>query len=79
MKLGLNHPMGPLALADLIGLDTCLFLVETLYYGFKNSKYCPCPLLCKYVEAGRLGRKTGRLGFWGGNIFKFTVLDCLQP
>ena len=63
MKLGLNHPMGPLALADLIGLDTCLFIMETLYDGFKDSKYSPCPLLRKYVEAGRLGRKTGR-GFY---------------
>ena len=63
MKLGLNHPMGPLALADLIGLDTCLFIMETLYDGFKDSKYRPCPLLRKYVEAGRLGRKTGR-GFY---------------
>ncbi len=63
MKLGLNHPMGPLALADLIGLDTCLAIMETLYSGFKDSKYRPCPLLCKYVEAGWLGRKTGR-GFY---------------
>jgi 3-hydroxybutyryl-CoA dehydrogenase len=63
MKQGLNHPMGPLALADLIGLDTCLFIMETLYDGFKDSKYRPCPLLRKYVEAGRLGRKTGR-GFY---------------
>jgi 3-hydroxybutyryl-CoA dehydrogenase len=63
MKPGSNHPMGPLALADLIGLDTCLFIMETLYDGFKDSKYRPCPLLRKYVEAGRLGRKTGR-GFY---------------
>jgi 3-hydroxybutyryl-CoA dehydrogenase len=63
MKLGMNHPMGPLALADLIGLDTCLAIMETLYDGFKDSKYRPCPLLRKYVEAGRLGRKTGR-GFY---------------
>jgi 3-hydroxybutyryl-CoA dehydrogenase len=63
MKLGMNHPMGPLALADLIGLDTCLAVMETLYDGFKDSKYRPCPLLRKYVEAGWLGRKTGR-GFY---------------
>ena len=63
MKLGMNHPMGPLTLADLIGLDTCLAIMETLYEGFKDSKYRPCPLLRKYVEAGWLGRKTGR-GFY---------------
>jgi 3-hydroxybutyryl-CoA dehydrogenase len=63
MKLGMNHPMGPLALADLIGLDTCLAIMETLFAGFKDSKYRPCPLLRKYVEAGWLGRKTGR-GFY---------------
>lgn len=63
MKLGMNHPMGPLALADLIGLDTCLAIMETLYDGFCDSKYRPCPLLRKYVEAGWLGRKTGR-GFY---------------
>ncbi len=63
MKLGMNHPMGPLALADLIGLDTCLAIMETLYSGFKDSKYRPCPLLRKYVEAGWLGRKSGR-GFY---------------
>ena len=63
MKLGMNHPMGPLALADLIGLDTCLAIMETLYDGFSDSKYRPCPLLRKYVEAGWLGRKTGR-GFY---------------
>ena len=63
MKLGANHPMGPLALADLIGLDTCLAIMETLFDGFKDSKYRPCPLLRKYVEAGWLGRKTGR-GFY---------------
>jgi 3-hydroxybutyryl-CoA dehydrogenase len=60
MKLGMNHPMGPLALADLIGLDICLAIMETLYEGFKDSKYRPCPLLRKYVEAGWLGRKTGK-------------------
>ena len=63
MKLGMNHPMGPLALADLIGLDTCLAIMETLYEGFSDSKYRPCPLLRKYVESGFLGRKTGR-GFY---------------
>jgi 3-hydroxybutyryl-CoA dehydrogenase len=63
MQLGMNHPMGPLALADLIGLDTCLAIMETLYDGFKDPKYRPCPLLRKYVEAGWLGRKTGR-GFY---------------
>jgi 3-hydroxybutyryl-CoA dehydrogenase len=63
MKLGMNHPMGPLALADLIGLDTCLAIMETLYNGFADSKYRPCPLLRQYVEAGWLGRKTGR-GFY---------------
>jgi 3-hydroxybutyryl-CoA dehydrogenase len=63
MRLGMNHPLGPLALADLIGLDTCLAIMETLYDGFKDSKYRPCPLLRKYVEAGWLGRKTGR-GFY---------------
>ncbi len=63
MKLGMNHPMGPLALADLIGLDTCLAIMETLYNGFNDSKYRPCPLLKKYVEVGWLGRKTGR-GFY---------------
>lgn len=63
MQLGMNHPMGPLALADLIGLDTCLAIMETLYNGFKDPKYRPCPLLSKYVEAGWLGRKTGR-GFY---------------
>ncbi len=63
MKLGMNHPMGPLALADLIGLDTCLAIMETLYEGFCDSKYRPCPLLKKYVEVGWYGRKSGR-GFY---------------
>jgi 3-hydroxybutyryl-CoA dehydrogenase len=63
MQLGMNHPMGPLALADLIGLDTCLAVMETLYTGFSDSKYRPCPLLRQYVEVGWLGRKTGR-GFY---------------
>lgn len=63
MTLGMNHPMGPLALADLIGLDTCLAIMETLHEGFGDSKYRPCPLLRKYVEAGWLGRKSGK-GFY---------------
>ena len=63
MKLGMNHPMGPLALADLIGLDTCLAILETLHTGLGDPKYRPCPLLRQYVEAGWLGRKTGR-GFY---------------
>jgi 3-hydroxybutyryl-CoA dehydrogenase len=63
IKLGLNHPMGPLALADLIGLDTCLAIAEVLHGGLGEDKYRPCPLLRKYVEAGWLGRKTGR-GFY---------------
>lgn len=63
MKLGANHPMGPIALADYIGLDTCLAIMEVLYDGFKDTKYRPCPLLAKYVEAGWLGVKTGR-GFY---------------
>lgn len=63
MKLGMNHPMGPLTLADFIGLDTCLYIMETLYEGFGDTKYRPCPLLRKYVKAGWLGRKTGR-GFY---------------
>ncbi|RAV22842.1 3-hydroxybutyryl-CoA dehydrogenase [Paenibacillus contaminans] len=63
MKLGMNHPMGPLELADFIGLDTCLAIMETLAQGFGDSKYRPCPLLRKYVAAGWLGRKTGR-GFY---------------
>jgi 3-hydroxybutyryl-CoA dehydrogenase len=60
MKLGMNHPMGPLALADLIGLDTCLSILEVLHDGLGDPKYRPCPLLRKYVAAGWLGRKTGR-------------------
>jgi 3-hydroxybutyryl-CoA dehydrogenase len=63
MKLGMNHPMGPLALADLIGLDTCLSILEVLHDGFGDPKYRPCPLLRKKVQAGHLGRKTGR-GFY---------------
>lgn len=63
MKMGMNHPMGPLELADLIGLDVCLDIMEVLYAGFADSKYRPCPLLRKMVAAGRLGRKSGR-GFY---------------
>jgi 3-hydroxybutyryl-CoA dehydrogenase len=63
MKLGANHPMGPLELADFIGLDTCLAVMQVLYDGLADSKYRPCPLLVKYVEAGWLGRKTKR-GFY---------------
>ncbi len=63
MKLGMNHPMGPLALADLIGLDTCLGIMEVLHQGLGDSKYRPCPLLRRMVQAGHLGRKTGR-GFY---------------
>ncbi|MEM1400747.1 MAG: 3-hydroxybutyryl-CoA dehydrogenase [Pseudomonadota bacterium] len=63
MKLGANHPMGPLELADFIGLDTCLSIMNVLYDGLADSKYRPCPLLVKYVEAGWLGRKVGR-GFY---------------
>jgi 3-hydroxybutyryl-CoA dehydrogenase len=63
MKLGMNHPMGPLELADLIGLDTCLAIMEVLHSGLGDDKYRPCPLLRSYVEAGRLGRKSGR-GFY---------------
>jgi 3-hydroxybutyryl-CoA dehydrogenase len=63
MKLGMNHPMGPLALADLIGLDVCLYIMEVLHQGFADTKYRPCPLLRKMVDAGYLGRKSGR-GFY---------------
>jgi 3-hydroxybutyryl-CoA dehydrogenase len=63
LKLGANHPMGPLELADFVGLDTCLAIMQVLYEGLADSKYRPCPLLVKYVEAGWLGRKTGR-GFY---------------
>lgn len=63
MKLGMNHPMGPLTLADFIGLDTCLYIMEVLYEGFGDSKYRPCPLLRQYVQAGWLGKKAGR-GFY---------------
>ncbi|HXV73980.1 MAG TPA: 3-hydroxyacyl-CoA dehydrogenase family protein, partial [Sphingomonadales bacterium] len=63
LKLGANQPLGPLALADLIGLDTCLAILKVMHEGFADSKYRPCPLLVKYVEAGWLGRKSGR-GFY---------------
>ena len=63
MRLGANHPMGPLELADFIGLDICLSVMHVLYEGLADSKYRPCPLLVKYVEAGWIGRKSGR-GFY---------------
>ncbi len=63
LKLGANHPMGPLELADFIGLDTCLSIMQVLNDGLADTKYRPCPLLAKYVDAGWLGRKTGR-GFY---------------
>jgi 3-hydroxybutyryl-CoA dehydrogenase len=63
MKLGANHPMGPISLADFIGLDTCLSIMETLYNNFGDDKYAPCPLLKEYVNCGKLGRKTGQ-GFF---------------
>jgi 3-hydroxybutyryl-CoA dehydrogenase len=63
MKLGMNHPMGPLALADFIGLDVCLAILNVLHSGFGDSKYRPCALLSRMVAAGHLGRKTGR-GFY---------------
>ena len=66
MRLGMNHPMGPLTLADFIGLDTCLYIMETLHEGFGDDKYRPCPLLRKYVNAGWLGKKSGR-GFYSYN------------
>lgn len=66
MKLGMNHPMGPLTLADFIGLDTCLYIMEVLQDGFGDDKYRPCPLLRKYVSAGWLGKKTGK-GFYEYN------------
>ena len=62
-KLGFAHPMGPLALADLIGLDTCVAIMEVLHDGLGDDRYAPCPLLASYVDAGRLGRKSGR-GFF---------------
>jgi 3-hydroxybutyryl-CoA dehydrogenase len=63
MRMGANHPMGPLQLADFIGLDTCLQVMQVLYEGLADSKYRPCPLLVKYVEAGWIGKKSGR-GFY---------------
>lgn len=75
MVLGMNHPMGPLALADLIGLDTCYAIMDVLHKGFGDSKYRPCPLLKKYVDAGYLGRKSGR-GFYDYSAWQ-TVPDKL--
>ena len=66
MKLGTNQPMGPLTLADFIGLDTCLAIMEVLYDGLSDTKYRPCPLLKQYVAAGRLGKKVGK-GFYEYN------------
>jgi 3-hydroxybutyryl-CoA dehydrogenase len=63
MKLGMNHPMGPLELADLIGLDVCVEILSVMAKGFDDAKYRPCPLLQEYVDAGRLGRKSGQ-GFY---------------
>jgi 3-hydroxybutyryl-CoA dehydrogenase len=63
MKLGMGHPMGPLTLADLIGLDVCLSIMNVLYEGFKNEKYKPAPMLVQMVQEGRLGRKNGK-GFY---------------
>ena len=63
MKLGTNQPMGPLTLADFIGLDTCLAIMEVLHDGLGDSKYRPCPLLKQYVDAGRMGKKSGK-GFY---------------
>jgi 3-hydroxybutyryl-CoA dehydrogenase len=76
MKLGMNHPMGPLALADLIGLDTCLAILEVLHGGLGDDKYRPCPLLRKYVAAGWLGRKSGR-GFH--EYRAFSTRDAVSP
>jgi 3-hydroxybutyryl-CoA dehydrogenase len=76
MKLGMAHPMGPLQLADVIGLDVCLAIMEVLYDGFGNSKYAPCPLLVNMVTAGKLGVKSGE-GFysWGHGTKELIVSD----
>jgi len=73
MKLGMNHPMGPLALADFIGLDVCLAIMEVLYNGFNDPKYRPCPLLRKMVAAGKLGRKSGE-GFYKYYVLFFPII-----
>ena len=75
MKLGMSHPMGPLQLADFIGLDVCLDIMEVLCLGFNDSKYRPCPLLKKMVSSGLLGRKTGR-GFYNYFIFYCYGRNC---
>ena len=74
MKLGMNHPMGPLTLADFIGLDTCLYIMEVFHEGFADSKYRPCPLLRQYVKAGWLGKKSGR-GFY---TYTKLLYECLR-
>ena len=75
MKLGMNHPIGPLALADLIGLDTCLAIMDVLYHELRDSKYRACPLLVQMVDAGQLGRKTAK-GFTVMNHRLDLVMHC---
>ena len=76
MKLGMNHPMGPLTLADFIGLDTCLYIMEILHEGLGDSKYRPCPLLRKYVAAGWLGKKSGRGFTFTNNPMGMGLFRC---